>query len=229
MKQVSRRTFLYVFASLSFAYPLSIVTASSKENKPKKNNRFPITIAVIKSAYESEKMASENYVCYSRKAVKEKNPNIAYLFTAFAASEKIHAENYKRILTTLSVELEEPEFEILTLDTKANLINATEAELKKIKKTYPNFLGKLKKESHDQAVINCMYSWKSHQQHKRKINEIRDYSKLFFGSVAKKIEGMKLDFHICEICGSTIDEAPKTPCDICNYPNLHYHKVIRPV
>ena len=229
MKQISRRTFLYVFASLSFSHPLSIVTASSKKNKLNANNRFPITIAVLKAAYESEKMASEHYVCYSRRAVQEKYPNIAYLFTAFAASEKIHAENYKRILTSFSVRLEEPEFEILTLDTKSNLINATEAELKKIKKTYPNFLGKLKKESHDQAVINCMYSWKSHQQHKRKINEIRNYSKLFFGSVAKKIEGMKLDFHICEICGSTIDEAPKVPCDICNYPNLHYQKVIRPV
>ena len=228
MKKISRRKFLYIFASLSFYYPLSIVTASSKENKLEKNDRFPITIAVLKAAHESEKFAFEHYVGYSRKAVKEKYPNIAYLFTAFAASEKIHAENYKRILTSLSAGLEEPEFDILILDTKANLIKAAGSELKKIKKTYPDFLVKLKKESHNQAVINCMYSWKSHQQHKRKIGEIQKYSKIFFGHVAKKIEGMKFDFHVCEICGSTLDEAPKTPCDICNYPIFHYHKVIRP-
>jgi rubrerythrin len=228
MKKISRRKFFYIFASLSFFYPLSIVAASSRENKLEKNDRFPITIAVLKSAYISEKLASEHYVGYSRKAVEEKYPNIAYLFSAFAVSEKIHAENYRGILTSLSAGLKEPEFEILILDTKANLINAAKNELKKIKKTYPDFLATLKKESYDQAVINCMYSWKSHRQHKRKINEIRNYSKWFFGSVANKIEGLKLDFHVCEICGSTIDETPKTPCDICNYPILHYQKVIRP-
>ena len=44
----------------------------------------------------------------------------------------------------------------------------------------------------------------------------------------KTIEGMKFDFHVCEICGSTIDEVPETPCNICNHPILHYHRVIRP-
>jgi rubrerythrin len=173
-------------------------------------------------------MAFEHYVGYSRKAIEEKYPNIAYLFAAFAVSEKTHAENYKKILNSLSAGLEEPEFQILISDTKANLIIASEGELEKIRKTYPDFLAKLKKESHDQAVINCMYSWKSHRQHKRKISEIRKYSKTFFGPVARKIEGMKFDLHVCDICGSTIDEAPKAPCDICNYPILHYHKVIRP-
>ena len=102
-------------------------------------------------------------------------------------------------------------------------------ELEKIKQTYPDFLAKLKKESHEQAVINCTYSWKSHRQHKRKISEIEKYSKLFFGPVARKIEGMNFDFHVCEICGSTLDKAPKEPCVICNYPILHYRKVKRPV
>ncbi|UCE56795.1 MAG: rubrerythrin family protein [Desulfobacterales bacterium] len=228
MKKISRRQFLYFSTSLSLSYPLSIVVASSEDNKLDENDLFPITIAVLNSAYRSEIIASDHYVGYSRKAVEERYPNIAYLFAAFAVSEKIHAENYKKILASLNAGPEEPEFEIFILDTKANLISASEGELKKIKETYPDFLTELKKESHDKAVINCMYSWKSHRQHKRKISEIQKYSKWFFGSVAKKIEGMKFDFHVCEICGSTIDEAPKTPCDICNYPILHYHKVIKP-
>ena len=228
MEILSRRNFLYRMASLSFLYPLSIATASSNEEMPAKNEQFPITVAVLKSAYEAERVASENYIRYSRKAVEEKYPNIAYLFTSFSFSEKIHAENYKKILASLSAVTTEPELDFLILDTKANLIKATEGELKKIKKTYPGFLAKLKKESHDQAVINCMYSWKSHQQHKRKITEIRKYSESFFGHVAKKLEGLKFDFHVCEICGSTIDEEPKSPCDICNHPNLHYRKVMRP-
>ena len=229
MDNISRRKFFYIFASLSLSYPLSIVSASSSENKPKPNGAFPITMAVLKAAYEEEKMAYENYVRYSQKAVEEEYPNIAYLFTAFSISEKIHAENYKRILAAMNAGPAEPEFEVLIMDTKTNLIKATEGELKKIKKTYPDFLAKLKKESHDQAVINCMYSWKSHKQHRRKIGELRKYSEDFFSHVAKRIEGLNLDFHVCEICGATIDRAPKMPCDICNMPNSHYHEVSRPV
>ncbi|MGD8961206.1 MAG: ferritin family protein [Desulfobacterales bacterium] len=228
MDNISRRKFLAILSSLSLSYPLTVIAASSGKNNQKTNSEFPITKAVLKSAYEAEKMAYENYVCFSQKAVEDAYPNIAYLFTAFAMSEKIHADNYRRILASMRTGPKEPEIEVIILDTKKNLIKATEGELKKIEKTYPDFIGKLKAESHDQAVINCMYSWKSHQQHTRKINEIHKYSKYFFGHVAQKIEGLKLDFHICEICGSTIDEAPRTPCDICNMPHTHYSKVNRP-
>ena len=228
MKEISRRQFIILSSSLWLSYPLSKVFASSEANQLDEKDLFPITISVLNSAYRSELVAFQHYVGYSRKAVEEKYPNIAYLFAAFAVSEKTHAKNYKRLLALLNAGLEEPEFKILILDTKANLISASEGELEKIKKTYPDFLSKLKKESHEQAIINCMYSWKSHRQHKRKINEIRNYSKWFFGSVAKKIEGMKFDFHVCDICGSTIDEAPKAPCDICNHPILHYKQVVRP-
>jgi rubrerythrin len=228
MDNISRRKFLAILSSLSLSYPLSVVGASSGKNTQATNGKFPITIAVLKNAYEAEKIAHENYVCYSQKAIEENYPNIAYLFTTFAVSEKIHADNYKHILTAMRAGAQEPEFEVIILDTKENLIKATEGELQKIKKTYPDFLKKLKTESHDQAVINCMYSWKSHQQHKRMIGEIRKYSEYFFGQVAKKIEGLKLDFHVCEICGSTINEAPQTPCDICNMPHTHYSRVNRP-
>ena len=228
MDKISRRQFLYISAFLPLSYHLSIVVASPGENKLDANYLFPITIAILKSAYLSEKLASEHYVGYSRKAVQEKYHNIAYLFSALEVSEKIHAENYKKILTSLSAEPEELEFEILILDTKANLMKASDNELLKIQKTYPDFLDKLKQESCEEAIVKCTYSWKSHQQHLSQLNEIRKYSPQFFGSVAKKIEEMKLDFHVCEICGSTINEVPKTPCEICNNPKSLYQRVKRP-
>ena len=228
MLKISRRKFLNMFAFVSFSYPFATVMASSKENKPETQGGFPITVAVLKAAYEEEKFASEYYIRCSRKAIEEEFPNIAYLFTAFAASENIHAQNYKRILAALDTQLEEPDLEIQILNTRLNLINASEGELKKIRETYPDFFVRLKKESHDPAILNCMYSWKSHQQHKEKISEIRKYSEDFFSLVAKRIEELKLDFHVCEICGSTIDEAPTGPCDVCNYADFHYQKVKQP-
>ncbi len=228
MEKISRRKFINIVAFFSISYPFSAVIASSRENSPETTGWFPVTKAVLKAGYEAEMIASENYIRCSRKAVEEKYPNIAYLFTAFAASEKIHALNYKRILAALGTKLEEPVFNTQILDTRKNLINASEGELKKIRETYPDFFVKLQKESHDQAVISCMYSWKSHQQHQEKISEIRKYSEDFFMLVAKRIEELKLDFHVCGICGSTIDGAPAAPCDVCNYPDYHYHRILKP-
>ena len=215
-------------APLLLTHRSPAVLASAEKGHRTENHSFPITAAVLNSAYRSEKLASDHYIGYGRRAVAENFPNIAYLFAAFAVSEKIHAENYQKILNSLSAAAEDPQSEILVLDTKTNLIAASEGELEKIRSIYPGLLAALEQESHDQAVINCMYSWKSHRQHKRKISAIRRYSNLFFGSVARKIEGMTFNFHVCEICGSTVDEAPQTPCDICNYPAVHYRKVTRP-
>ena len=228
METISRRQFLYVSGLLSISYPLSFTMAFSREDRPGKDHRFPTTIAVLKAACVSEMTAHQHYDGYSRKALDERYPNIAYLFSTFSVSEKIHADNYERILTLLDAGLEKPEPELLVSGTKANLRKAAKNELIKIQKTYPDYLAKLEKESYDEAVINCMYSWKSHKQHEEKIREILKYSKFFVGSVAKEIEGMKLDFHVCEMCGSTIDEPPTIPCDICNYPLSHYQKVKRP-
>jgi len=228
MKAMSRRRFLCASALWSFSSPLSLALGSSREDRLGKDRGLPITVDVLKAAYVSEMMAHRHYVGFCRKAVEERYPNLAYFFRALAMSEKIHGDNYKRILAALNGGLEEPELEIIVGNTKANLGSAAEKELLKIRKTYPDFLARLEKESHDEAVIHCMYSWKSHRQHEQKINEIRKYWKLFFGSVARRIESLKLDFHVCEICGSTVDEPPKTPCEICNYPASYYQKVPRP-
>lgn len=206
----------------------SFANVAAKESCVEKADLYPLTIAVLKDAYLSEIVAYKYYVSYCQKAIDEKYPNMAYLFTSFSISENIHADNYRKLLKTLCEDIEEPEIDVEILDTKSNLRNASEKELLKINKTYPDFLAKLENESYDQAVINCVYSWKSHRQHEKKISEIRRYSGIFFNSLAKRIEGMKYDFHICNICGSTIDEPPKTPCVICNYPLSHYRRVIRP-
>jgi hypothetical protein len=60
MKKISKRKFLYFAASLSFSHPLYIAAASSRGNKLGKKEKFPITLSVLKAAYETEKVASEH-------------------------------------------------------------------------------------------------------------------------------------------------------------------------
>jgi rubrerythrin len=212
----------------ALGYPFYSEFAFGENSTISSKRLFPITEAVLKEAYIAEMKAHLHYDGYCIRALEDKYPNIAYLFRAFSVSERIHAENYKRVLGDLDSIPAELGREIVVLGTKKNVEVASRKEMDKINEVYPDFLEKLKQESHDQAVINCMYSWKSHRQHLDEINDIKRYAPFFFSAVAKEIEGRKLNFHICEICGSTIEEPPKAPCEICNYPISHYKEVARP-
>ena len=143
MKIISRRQFLYfsAFSILINRFPFAI--AATKESCVEKTDLYPLSIAVLKDAYLTEIVAYKHYVSYCQKATDEDYPNIAYLFTSFSISEKTHADNYRRLLKTLCEEIDEPETDVEILDTKSNLKNASEKELLKINKTYPDFLARL--------------------------------------------------------------------------------------
>ena len=225
---ISRRQFIYVSALLSISLPLANDVCAALESDIHNEGQFPLTTKILKEAYNAELMANGNYDGYCQKALSENYPNIAYLFSALQISEKIHAENYKKLIISLGSMLDVPELSLLISDTKTNLNNAAKNELIKIKETYPVFIEKLSAESHDQAVVYCMYSWKSHKQHIEIISDIKKYSGIFFSPLAKKIERMRPNYYVCEICGATVDEKPKAPCDICNYPLFHFKYLERP-
>jgi rubrerythrin len=226
-KTLSRRNFLLLASFWAAAYPSRYTLAGLLQEHSSPKVRFSRTIDILKDAYASEMRASKHYIGFCEKAMEENYSNIAYLFFAFARSEKIHAENYEKILAKLESQTDETSLNLLILDTRTNLHNAAQNELVKIYETYPRFLQSLKHEMHDKAVISCMYAWKSHKQHEQKLEEIQKYSKNFFSSVAEELEVHNMDLHVCEICGSTIDKVPKIACDICNYPAYYYQKKIR--
>ncbi|RZB36956.1 MAG: hypothetical protein SRB2_01756 [Desulfobacteraceae bacterium Eth-SRB2] len=226
MDKFSRREFIYISASLPLVFPSRSFAINVEKNYPIIS--YPDTIWVLKQAFKSEMIAHKHYVKFAKKALAEKYPNIDYLFHAFSFSEKIHADNYKRIISKFGSNIKNNLVSIDVGDTKSSLLKAAQEELKKIEKTYPEFLKKLETELCEEAIINCMYSWKSHCQHEEIVRTIQRYSGLFFGSVAREIEGVNFDFHVCEICGSTIDEEPNSPCQICNRSMSHYKKVGRP-
>lgn len=226
MDKISRREFICLSAAISLLYPLSTYAINADNIAP--STQYPITIAGLKKAFKAEMVAHKFYLCCVDKALAEEYRNIAYMFSSFALSEKIHANNYQQLLNAWGEKVQSPEGQSTVRDTKTNLKKATKNELEKIKKFYPELLTEMAPEACEEAIVNCMYAWKSHRQHEAKVQEIQKYSRFFFGSVVSKIEGLDLDFHICEICGSTIDKAPQFPCEICNKSISHYKKVAMP-
>ena len=226
---ISRRQILYFSTILSACSPVAIFKSFSAEEGKLNENRYSLTISLLKEAYWSEKIANSHYDEYCQKALTENYPNIAYLFTALSISEKIHAKNFKVLIESLGSNISSNEINITIGSTKNNLRFSAIKELEKINDFYPRIIRKLSSESHDQSVINCMYSWKSHQQHEKIIASVKRYSGLFFSSLASKIENMDLNYHVCDICGSTINKPPEIPCEICNYPAYHYISLDRPL
>jgi rubrerythrin len=215
---------------VSAASPLIFQTAAraTQSEGDKSGTMYPVTVAVLQESFQTEMVAYTNYIGYTSKALGEKYPNIAYLFYSFSYSEKIHADNYKRILVTLGHEVKPVQIEMDVHDTKSNLQTSAQNELRKIQKTYPHFLSQLETETCEEAIVSSMYSWKSHKQHEEKVKEIEKYSGMFFGALSGRIEGLNLDFHVCKVCGSTIDKVPVSPCVICNRSKSNYQRIERP-
>jgi len=228
MDSFSRRAILKYIALFPF-FVLCPKGTYAQEIEENFENRYPQTISVLKDAYSSEMTAHKHYDGFCNKAKEEKFPNIAYLFAALSLSEKIHAENYLTILTAHNINYVIPEATIQIDETKINLKVASERELTKMNKTYPDFLDKLEKESFAEAILHCLWSWKCHRQHEKEIQKVFRYSESFFSTVAGEIESRSLDFHVCKVCGATISKAPDLSCEICNYPMTAYMKIPRPV
>ncbi|VEN73163.1 conserved hypothetical protein [Candidatus Desulfarcum epimagneticum] len=224
---ISRRQLLRLSVLFSFCYPFANIRHFAEAEE--REDGYPRTRALLERAYWSETTAHRHYDEYRKKALSEGYPNIAYLFHAFSVSEKIHSENFKKILLSFGDAFQERPVPVSSADTKSNLNAAAVKELQKINRFYPDIIKKMSFESHDQTVLNCMYSWKSHQQHEKIIRDIKKFSGLFFKPLAKKIEKMSPHYHVCDICGSTMDEKPELPCEICDYPVSHYKKIQRPV
>ncbi len=225
----TRRRFLRISILSAALYPILPAGLSlAGENAVGKGDSFPVTIRVLCEGYQSEINASRCYRQYCQRALSDEFPNIAYTFAALAVSEKIHANNYSIILNDLGTFVHEEKPAMPVSNTKKNLKDAARSEMEKITNTYPDFLKRLSVESYDRAIVNCMYALKSHRQHETEIRLIARYAGLFFGAVSHEIEKKNLDFHVCKICGSTLDVRPDMPCEICNYPLSYYEKISRP-
>lgn len=190
---------------------------------------YPATIAAMHRARETETRVYYHYTEYGRRAQQEGYRGIAYLFTAFAASEQVHATNFGKILTRLNVELlpiAKPE--ISAGATRENLIRAADSEMASIDAFYPKLLEQLKPEGHEDATTLVHYAWASEKQHRDKISQIQRWTATFFETVARTIDAKTGRYFICQNCGSTTNAVPARLCPVCKFPSALYRGIEPP-
>ena len=218
MKWLNQKTLLPLLVHL-FLIPAVFVGAQSK---------YPKTIDALHERYGDEIHGVHEYLAYAKKALSEDYPNIAYLFVGFAASESVHARNFKRLLCDLGVEVKEiPEPEFKVSSTKENLRYATTLEIEEIDREYPRVIENIKPEKQEAAIQDIIYAWKAEKQHLDLLKKVLSGTGIFFGMLAKKIEKTDVRFFVCQRCGSTLTELPKDRCPICKGPVAGYKEVER--
>lgn len=226
---ISRRQLINYSFLVPFFYSITNIEYFAIAGDKKNDHRYPLTSDLLKIAYWEEVAAYKNYDTYTQKALSEDYPNIAYLFSSISKSEKIHADNYLKLIESLGSSITAKDILVSFENTKSNLRNAAIKELEKIQKIYPKLMKDLSSESHDQAILYCTYSYKSHQQHEKIIEAIKKHSGMFFKPLAKKIESLHPNYYVCGVCGSTLDEEPSISCPICSHSVSHYTKIEMPI
>jgi rubrerythrin len=152
-------------------------------------SRYRETITVLQTLYQDEVQAFNDYQAYAKKAESEKYFNIAKLFISIAASESIHARNFKKILSDLGAEAEEIlGFEPKVSSTRKNLKLATSVELEEIDNKYPQFIKQITPENHAEAIQYITYACKAEKQHRALLKKIKSGTGIFFGLLTKRIE-----------------------------------------
>ena len=209
------------FTAFLLFFPILIPLVSAQP-------KYPETISVLQNAYAGEIQAHLTYQAYAQKAISENYPNIAHLFVSLAASESIHARNFKQLLSDLKIEMKQaPKLEMKVSTTKENLKNATQVELQEIDQKYPQSIEKIKPDKHDEAIQKITYAWESEKQHRELIKKIESGTGMLFKMLAGIIEKTPNRYFVCQECGSTITELPKDVCPICKSPLSKYKEVER--
>lgn len=184
-------------------------TVNANQGTEQTKSATPATvISNLTDAFTGETTASAKYAAYSQKAMEEGFPQIAMLFKAASASEKIHANNHQAVLEDLGAKIPEikPVFTVKT--TRENLQDAIAGESYEISTMYPEFLANAKAVSSQLAMISLNYAYKTEQKHKVL------YDKALAALQNKDVQSLSMQYYICPTCGNTYDTAPPKRCGI---------------
>jgi len=166
------------------------------------------TVNNLKAAFAGETTASAKYAAYSKKAQEEGFTQIALLFKATSASEKIHANNHRSVLEDMGETVADikPQYSVKT--TKENLTDAIAGESYEIATMYPEFLAAANTADNQLALTSLNYAYRTEQRHKPL------YEKALVALQNNQLKTLSNEYFVCPTCGNTYDMTPPKRCRI---------------
>lgn len=190
---------------------------------------YPATVAAMKAGRDTETSVYYHYAEYGRQARREGYLGIAYLFTAVAASEMVHATNFSRLLARLDADVPPaPKPEVKPGSTRENLLRGAKGEIDSVDAFYPGLLEQIAPEGFEDAITAVRWAWECEKQHRDKMQQILRWSPMFFEKVARTIDEKTGRYFVCQICGATVNTLPARTCSVCKQPATQYRLIEPP-
>jgi len=159
----------------------------------------------LKDAFAGESQANRKYLAFSKKAEQEGYKRAAKLFRAAAAAETVHAHNHLRELNGVR-------------STRENLLEAITGESYEFQKMYPAMIDDARTEGKDGALKSFLYA-----------NEVEKIHAALYRKILESLEQDKgrdkaADFHVCQVCGYTVEGEAPDECPVCKSKKQAFKK-----
>lgn len=159
----------------------------------------------LKDAFAGESQANRRYLAFASKAEKEGFPEVARLFRVAAESETYHALNHLKAIGGIGT-------------TEENLQEAMMGERHEAVEMYPDFIEQANVEENKLAGRSFTWALAAEKVHE--------------GLYAEALEAMKAgkdferkEYHICPVCGYTMEGEPPDRCPLCNAPKDRFKRM----
>jgi rubrerythrin len=156
----------------------------------------------LRDAFAGESQANRKYLAFAKKAEKEGYPQVAKLFRAAGAAETVHAHAHLRALGEIG-------------NTADNLKVAVAGETHEFKNMYPEMIADAKEEGNKTAERSFVYA-----------NEVEQVHAKLYQNALDNLDSLEeTDYHVCSVCGMTVESEPPDNCPVCGAPASAFFKV----
>lgn len=156
----------------------------------------------LRDAFAGESQANRKYLAFAEKAEKEGYPQVAKLFRAAGAAETVHAHAHLRALGEIG-------------STAANLKVAVAGETHEFKQMYPEMIKDAKEEGNKTAERSFVYA-----------NEVEQVHAKLYQNALDNLDSLEeVDYHVCSVCGMTVENEAPDKCPVCGAPASAFFKV----
>ena len=156
----------------------------------------------LRDAFAGESQANRKYLAFAEKAAKEGYPQVAKLFRAAGAAETVHAHAHLRALGEIG-------------RTADNLKVAVAGETHEFKQMYPEMIKDAKEEGNKTAERSFVYA-----------NEVEQVHAKLYQNALDNLDSLEeVDYHVCSVCGMTVENEAPDKCPVCGAPASAFFKV----
>lgn len=156
----------------------------------------------LQEAFAGESQANRKYLGYARQAEKEGYPRIAKLFRAVAEAETVHALTHLKHMDGIK-------------STRENLEEAIAGENHEFKSMYPQMIQEAAEEGKNAVKRSFEFA-----------NAVEEVHAGLYKDVLENMDNQDAtDFHVCSVCGYTVEGDAPDKCPVCNAVKKAFFKV----